>query len=629
MNSLKHKLVISYGLLIVIIFAISVWSVYNFARLGQSVNTILVNNYKSILAAENMKEALERQDSAAMFFLAKEKEKAQKQFTANSEKFSQEYKIISNNITEPGEDKLIVDIGTQYSAYKKALDSFINLSEQNNVVEPSSIYFTQLEPEFIALKTKLDELLRINQKAMVAANDRTFEQAWHAEIFTILIAALSLLVALILSWKFTDYVINPISKFTKTAKEIAEGDFEQYVDIKSRDEIGVLANEFNRMAAKLRDMKKMNYWKILMEQKKSDAVIDSIYEPVIVTDAQGHITKINRAATELFSQNLTDEEDDISASDLTLTGFGAGDRILNAVKDVISFQRPIAAEGDAAIVPIKVGDAEKSFRLRTTPMRDSNGKLIGAVSLLEDITELREVDRVKTEFVSVASSKMRQPLHSLQMALYSLIEGYTGDFNIDQLEFLLSARADAEQLDELMQDLMELAEIETGTLGISLEPLNPIDLARTIIDKYSSAAESKHISLINKIPATCSRILADRKATLRILDNLLSNAIRHTPRDGEITISVEEQKDNVVFSVSDTGEGIDEKYLPNIFGRFVHIEGKAGGGTGLGLAIVKRLVEEQKGQVSVVSKVGQGTTFSFMLPIANTSLPKLEKRVGA
>lgn len=636
MNGLRHKLVISYGLLIVIIFAISAWSIYNFARLGKSVDTILINNYKSILAAENMKEALERQDSAAMFFIANQKEKAHQQFVTNSEKFSQEYKIASSNITEVGEDKLVTDIGTQYLTYKKALDSFINKLEQNSV-EQSNIYFTQLEPQFIALKNELDELLRLNQKAMVAASDRAFDRSWYAEISTIIIAVLSILLALVLSWKFTEYVINPISKFIKTAKQIAEGDFEQYIDISSKDEIGILATEFNRMAARLRDMKKMNYWQILMEQKKSDAVIDSIYEPVIVTDAQGHITKINRAATELFSQKLSDTnsdtssdiDDDISASDLTLSGFGAGDRILSAVKDAISLQRPIAAQGDAAIVPVNVGGSEKSFRLRTTPMRESNGKLIGAVSLLEDITELREVDKVKTEFVLVASSKMRAPLHSLQMALYSLTGGYTGDFNNQQLEFLSSAKADAEQLDELMSDLMELAEIETGTLGLSLETLNPMDLARTTIDKYCSAAESKHISLVNKVSPNCAFIVADRKATLRILDNLFSNAIRHTPRGGQITISAEERSEGVVFSVTDTGEGIDEKYLPGIFGRFVHIEGKTAGGTGLGLAIVKRLVEEQKGHISAVSKVDQGTTFSFMLPTTNTNLQRLEKGVGA
>jgi signal transduction histidine kinase len=177
-----------------------------------------------------------------------------------------------------------------------------------------------------------------------------------------------------------------------------------------------------------------------------------------------------------------------------------------------------------------------------------------------------------------------------------------------------------------MKDLMELAEIESKTLKLNLEILNPRELARTVIERYSAAAECKHIDIINSISPDCLPILADRKAFLRILDNLFSNAIRHTPRSGKITISAEEREGSVIFSISDTGEGIAEKHLPNIFGRFVHIEGKPSGGTGLGLAIVKRLVEEQHGQVSVVSKLNQGTTFSFMLP--TTPLRKLEKGVG-
>jgi signal transduction histidine kinase len=279
-------------------------------------------------------------------------------------------------------------------------------------------------------------------------------------------------------------------------------------------------------------------------------------------------------------------------------------------------QRPVAVEGEAALVPFKVGGAERSYRLRTTPMRDSEGRLLGAVSVLEDVTSIRELDRLKTEFVSVASNKLRTPLHSLQMALHTLIEGYTGDLSEKQQELLLSARQDSERLEELMGDLLELAEVESGTRQLSVEPVKPVELVRSAIEQHRASAECKHIRLEHTLSPDLPRVVADRRAVRRIFDNLLSNAIRHTERDGQVTISASERDSRVIFSVGDTGVGIPEEYLPTLFGRFVHVKGTASGGTGLGLALVKRLVETQGGQVGVESRIGEGTTFTFTLRVA-------------
>ena len=613
MFSLRKKLAFSYALLIAILMVVSLWGVYHFVHLGRAVDTILVHNYKSILAAENMKEALERQDSSAMFFIAGHAEKARQQFATHVEEFSEDLQVAASNITEAGEEPLIADIRAKYSAYKQEIERFLNPPEPTPSSEQSRFYFERLEPAFLALKMRLDDLLRLNQQAMVAASERATSQSWRAQVSTAALAAIALLLALFFAWRFTAYLIDPITALTAKAKQIAEGDFDQHLEISPQDEIGVLATEFNRMAIRLRDLRQSDYWRILIEQKKSDAVIDSIFEPVIVTDARGRVTKLNRAATQLFGKSGNDSHDE---NVVALSGTSAGQSILQAVKDAVAMQRPVAAEGEAALVPFKVGGAERSYRLRTTPMRDSEGRLLGAVSVLEDVTSIRELDRLKTEFVSVASNKLRTPLHSLQMALHTLIEGYTGDLSEKQQELLLSARQDSEQLEELMRDLLELAEIESGTRHLSAEPVKPVELVRSAIEQHRASAESKHIRLEHTLSPDLPRVVADRRAVRRIFDNLLSNAIRHTERDGQVTISASERDSRVIFSVEDTGIGIPEEYLPTLFGRFVHIKGAASGGTGLGLALVKRLVETQGGQVGVKSRVGEGTTFTFTLRVA-------------
>jgi two-component system, NtrC family, sensor histidine kinase KinB len=614
MGSIKQKLRFSYGLLIFIILVVSLWGVYHFARLGRAIDTILVNNYKSILAAENMKEALERQDSAVLFLIAGQSGKARQQFVNSSERFLSEFNIAANNITEKGEPEVINDIRSKYCAYRQQLDRIINSTGPPLPTDLTGYYFDQLEPAFLSLKGRLDDLLRLNQQAMVHASDRAKSESWRAQVSTIVLAITTLTLALLFAWRFTSYIVGPITSLTEKAKQIGEGKFDQHIEISSQDEIGVLAAEFNRMATRLRDLRKSDYWRLLLEQKKSDAVIDSIFEPVIVTDARNNVTKINRAARLLFDGSS--EDGGPVQDNLSLSGFSGGEQVLRAVRDAVAMQRPVAAEGEAALVPVKLGGAERSYRLRATPMRDEEGRLLGAVTLLEDITALREVDRLKTQFISVASAKLRKPLHSLQMALHAVIGGYTGELNAQQMDLLLNAREDAGQLEEIMSDLLELAEIESGTRLLSFEPLRPIDLVRTATERQATSAESKHLVLENTVWPDLPPVLADKEATGRVLDNLLSNAIRHTGHGGQVTVSATEREGRVFFSVKDTGEGIPDEYLPTLFSRFVQVGQRPGGGTGLGLALVRRLVEAQGGQVSVESRLGEGTAFTFTLTVA-------------
>src|SRR5882724_877832 len=627
MNSLSRKLWISYGLLIVILLAVSAWGVHHLARLGTSIDKILVNNYKSILAAENMKEALEREDSAAMFFIAGHAEKARAQFADNSDRFNYEFEIAANNITELGESEIVTDINAKYSVYHSHLETLLSLQNTVSTTQQTDIYFRQLEPEFVAIKNRLDDLLHLNQQAMVTANDKAAAESRFAERSMAVLAVVALIFAFLFAWRFTRYIVRPISSLTESARKIGEGDLNQEIKIRSKDEIGRLAAEFNRMTTSLRELRQSDYGKLLIERKKSDAVIDSIYEPVIVTDAQGHTIKINRAAEHLFNSCRNGNGNNGDESEITLSGFTAGDPIMRAVRDAVALQRPVAAEDEAALVPVKIGGAELSYRLRTTPIRDTDGRLIGAVTLLEDITAIRAVDRLKTDFISVASSKLREPLDSLLVSLHAYIQQYYEDLSEEEKDLIYSARNDADQLSELMNDLLELTKIESGSRKLSIEELRPVEMMRPVLEQWRYSAEFKQIKLESTVSPDLSPVLADAIAVKRVFDNLLSNAIRHTDRGGNITIDAQEREERIIFSIRDTGEGIPAEYLTDIFSRFVHVDGTTGGGTGLGLALVKRLVEAQSGQVGVESHPGQGTTFTFTVPVARPYRSLLKEEI--
>jgi two-component system, NtrC family, sensor histidine kinase KinB len=298
---------------------------------------------------------------------------------------------------------------------------------------------------------------------------------------------------------------------------------------------------------------------------------------------------------------------------MALANTPGGDKILSAIRDAVAMQKAVAAEGEAAMLPMRIGKQSRSFRLRTTPMRDSEGHLLGTVTTLEDVTSLQDTDRFKTQFIAVASRKLRDPLLQLRRGLYALGQGFGGELLPLQAELVAAAREESQKLDDLMGDLIEVAEIDTGTREFQLENLRPLPLLREAQNRYCDEAAQKHINVEVTAYADLSFVRADHRAVRSILDNLLTNAIRFTPPDGEILLTAEEVKDFVQFSVRDNGRGIEAERLSNIFDRFNAFSDK---GTGMGLALVRRLVESLGGQIAVESRLGQGTSFRFTLPVA-------------
>jgi signal transduction histidine kinase len=246
-------------------------------------------------------------------------------------------------------------------------------------------------------------------------------------------------------------------------------------------------------------------------------------------------------------------------------------------------------------------------------MRDSEGRLLGTVTTLEDVTTLQDTDRFKTQFISVASKKLRDPLLQLRRGIYALQHGFGGELLPLQAELVVEASTEAEKLSDLMADLIEVAELDTGKREFNLERLRPLPLLDEARNRYVDEAGAKQVRIEVSAFADLSFILADRRAVRSILDNLVGNALRYTPPDGEILLAAEELKDFVQFTVRDSGRGIEAERLSNIFDRFNPFSES---GTGMGLALVRRLVESLGGQIAVESRIGHGTTFRFTLPVA-------------
>ena len=250
----------------------------------------------------------------------------------------------------------------------------------------------------------------------------------------------------------------------------------------------------------------------------------------------------------------------------------------------------------SSVLPLAVDGSERAFRLRTTPMRDNGHRLLGAVTILEDITHLREIDRLKSEFIATASHELRTPLTSVQMGVHLLLEGALGELTDSQNEVLQACRQDCERLDKLMRDLLDLSKIEAGESQPQLATISARDLLSTAVKELRPQVEAKGLKLTVNAPVELPCVSVDRLQIERVLSNLVINALRHT-KDGEINISAEQRDNHLAVSVHDTGSGIPSEYLPHIFDKFVQVPDAPTGGAGLGLTISKSIVEAHGGQI--------------------------------
>jgi two-component system, NtrC family, sensor histidine kinase KinB len=447
---------------------------------------------------------------------------------------------------------------------------------------------------------------------LLAATHRALHAAGQMNLAWAFVAA-----AILVGLATVFFVLQPIHTLARDARKIAEGNLEYRTSWKSHDSFGVIAAEVNRLAVRLRDLHDSEAGRRQMEFQLSDAVLQSIFEPIIVTDGKGHILKVNQAAAELLGEAAADR--------LALANTPGGDKILSAIRDAVSMQKAVAAEDEAAMLPMRIGKKERSFRLRTTPMRDSEGRLLGTVTTLEDVTSLQDTDRFKTQFLTVASRKLRDPLLQLRRGLYALAQGFGGELEPLQTELVAAAGKESEKLDELMADLIEVAELDTGKREFKLERLRPLEALTEARDRYCDDASRKRIRVDVRAYADLSMVQADRRGLRSILDNLLANALRYTPEEGEILLAAEEVKDSIQFTVRDTGRGIEAERLSTIFDRFNPMSES---GSGLGLALVRRLVEQLGGQIAVESRLGHGTTFRFKLPVAAAEVTRHPVEAG-
>jgi signal transduction histidine kinase len=605
--TLRSKLLLAQAPLaaaVILLGAVALWSL---ETLGHRSQNILKDNYASVLAAERMKEAVERIDSATLFRVAGRADKAEPQIQKNIDVFEEQLRLQEGNLTEPGERAATETLRQRWTEYR---DAVLQKELPRAAEEGQLRYFEELEPRFAHVKEAADEVLTLNQDTMVRKSDDAQRSARRMTTLLLFAAVLCLFVGVVSTSSLTARLLRPLFALSAAVRRLGEGDVEARALVIGRDEIADLSREFNTMAAHLAQYRRSSLGELLQAQQSSQAAIDSLPDPVVIFGDRGEVLSSNRAAAEMLGIAL-----ELNVKDPLAQAPGVVREAIERVRaHVLGGKGPYAPRGFEESIRVSLPAGERAYLPRATPFYAEEGGIMGAAVLLQDVTRLLFFDQFKTDMVATVAHEFRTPLTSLHMAIHLCLEGAAGPITEKQADLLHAAREDCERLQSIVDELLDASRIQSGHLELHPAPIRPADLLEVASESREEAEERGIQFEVSDETAVGDEIRADVDRLRLVLSNLVQNAVRHTTPGGEVTVRARPDDGTIRFEVSDSGEGIPAEFHQRIFEKYFQIPGAPSGGAGLGLYISREVVLAHGGEMGVQSEPGRGSTFWFTVP---------------
>jgi NtrC-family two-component system sensor histidine kinase KinB len=597
--TLNRRLLMGLAPVLLIFLAVGVYAIFLFTRLGGAIDVILRENYRSVVASQNMKESAERMDTGLLFTLGGEEGRGKDLFRQYVPVFDKNSNIESQNITLPGEGDLEKTVQNLHATYMAETVRFFDLPPADPARR--TLYFNQLLPTFTTIKDTANRILEINQQNMVEANNEARRQSRKASHYMIAILAGGLLMATAVAYLLARSIIQPVQSLTESARQLGDGNLDQHVTVQSRDELGKLAEAFNKMAAKLRSYRQSTTEQILQAQQITESALRAFPDPILVFSSERKIQLQNTAA-ERFLQQIGGSLDSLGS---------LSSQIDQGLKGSADFQ---PTSFDKAIL-VSLDSSEKFFLPRVLAMRTETGNVVGVVVALQDVTRFRVADDVKTNLIATVSHELKTPLTSMQMAVYLLLEEKVGSLNPKQTELLLAARNNSDRLFEMVEDLLDLARFEGGAALMEKTPVSAQQLIEDEARREKDLITSRGLEFKLEVEPHLPRVAISRVRIDQVFANFISNAVRYSPRGGSITLNARREGAKIVrFAVKDEGAGIPKDLQRRIFDKFFRASESDNEGAGLGLSIAREIVLAHGGSIGVESLEGKGSEFFFTLP---------------
>ncbi|KAA5807993.1 ATP-binding protein [Thermoanaerobacterium thermosaccharolyticum] len=606
LKTLKGKISVVYLGLVLLVVIIGTISGINLYYLSKTIDGLMIDNYKSIKAVNLMNEEIDNQNNAILTYIYQDRQAGIKQFNQDSSAFYDWYNVEANNITEKNEGKYVEEIKNAYVDFTTSFSSLQEIPVSDN---SSMLYYykTKIKPNFDHIKDLLNGLAQLNETAMFEKKTNATMDAKNSMYAILIITLIAAIFGFIISMVFTNRFLKPMEYLISSIRKVKEGDLDQIISITTDDELGKLATEFNNMIKRLKQYEESQLGKIMDERNKTLSIVKSISDPLLVLNSDYKIILLNSAAEELFG---IEEKNAVNK------------HFLLSVKDEKLFEE-INSIVDSNFVNNKIEQikySDKYYDVTISPIENYKSEISDILLVFHNITEFKELDQVKDDFISIISHEFKTPLTSIMMGTSIILEEKIGTINEKQKSTLLAIEEEGEKLTELVNELIELTKIESGKEVYNFKCCSMFGIVENTIKPLYNIASEKGVNLSHSVDEDLPCVYADPEKISWVLNNLITNALKYTDAGDDISISATIDNNMMQISVKDTGVGIPKEYKDKIFDKFFHT--KNGDdfeikGTGLGLAVVKEIVEAHGGKVWCESDLDVGSNFMFTLPICH------------
>lgn len=560
------------GVLFCLILVLGTVAVVYINALKSDTENILVANYNSLDYAKNILALSENVNDR------------------NLERMEQHILLQEKNITEPGEKEATENLKSNFYGFKKNPKDTVLLIE---------------------LKRNAFSIMDMNMQAIQMKSTTAKKTAGNAVSWIAITSAICFLIAFTMLINLPSNIANPIREITASIQQIAEKNYSQRVHFDSHNEFGQLAKSFNTMAQKLEEYNSSNLAKLMMEKKRIETLINNMHDPVFGLDEHLKFIFVNEEATKMTGLSIA-ELVGRSAQEIAVHN----DLVRSLIQDLL------VAESSSGMKPksmkIYANNKEGYFEKETlaitiAPTGEEKKQLIGHVILLRNITEYKELDFAKTNFIATVSHEFKTPISSIKMSLQLLENEQIGKLNQEQVNLVSNIKEDTNRLLKITGELLNMTQVESGNIQLSILPTDPLEIISNAMLATKTQADQKQIKVELNVADNLPKVYADNEKTTWVLTNLISNAIRYSYDNSTIYLSISGMENRVRIAVKDTGQGIAPQYKDKVFDRYFRVPGTKKEGTGLGLAISKEFMEAQGGNITVESEFGEGSTFTILL----------------
>lgn len=613
-RSLRFKVGVGYVFLVVINVLLTGWAIYNFTGLTQSTNILLSENFPKMISLENMARSVERHENALSLVLSQDLPNGRTRFDDAKYEFYRNFQIAEKDSTHPDLALILSDISATYAGYLLVADSLFLMADGGEFAAAKTFYIDRITPFSKRLIDNCFWLLEENQKMLQIVARETRTTSDEASLAVIVASLIAVSLSVVTMLQFTKRIIEPAERLTDTVHRIGRGRLDLKLDIVTNDEIGELSREFNKMTERLRRYEEMNVQQIISEKNKSETIVESIADAIIVSDADFRIQLLNQSAVELLQVTESDA-----------IGRPAAEIIRDPRLKAILASGDESAVRDEPYLSFRYKNKTIYLRPRITliPSRDRSERG-GMVLVLQDVTLYKEIDKMKSDFMAAVSHEFRTPLTSINMGVDILRQKLLGPLTAEQEEILAGSKQDCERLTKLVRELLQLSRLEGGKTEIKSEPFDVAAAIESTLQPLKLPFQEKGVELAVVSRGGLPPLTGDEQQFSWVVSNLVSNALRYTEPGGRVEIRAAGENGAILVQVADTGRGIPEDQLGTIFDKFVQVKASqiaTPGSVGLGLAIAKEIVELHGGSIWAESELNRGSTFSFRLPLSRTVAP--------